>query len=205
MACCNKDRISAKSGLLLEMINQSKWVIENESKSQLVRASTIKPRIDYATEIVDGLLDVLVQHKQDVNQNNLDLYRRIDKDCQSLSTLEKQVRYELELSYTIESLRQVRRGLDCIVGLGNVPIVLSPTISVVRTIRSKLLALMPAMDFQLGELSLLLGGIIIDAAHLASTNLDFAKANEVSSRLLDEAKLIADSKIYKQFPNLDFW
>jgi len=64
---------------------------------------------------------------------------------------------------------------------------------------------MPAMDFQLGELSLLLGGIIIDAAHLASTNLDFAKANEVSSRLLDEAKLIADSKIYKQFPNLDFW
>jgi hypothetical protein len=64
---------------------------------------------------------------------------------------------------------------------------------------------MPAMDFQLGELSLLLGGIIIDAAHLASLTLDFSKANEVSSRLLDEAKLIANSKIYKQFPNLDFW
>ena len=172
-------------------MNQSKWVIENQSKSQLVRASTIKPRIDYATEIVDSLLDVLVQHRHDVTQNNIDLY--------------KQVRYELELSYTIESLRQIRRSLDCIVGLGNVPTVLSPTISVVRTIRSKLLALMPAMDFQLGELSLLLGGIIIDAAHLGSTTLDFAKANEVSSRLLDEAKLIADSKINKQFPNLDFW
>jgi len=122
-----------------------------------------------------------------------------------LSTLEKQIRYELELSYTIESLRQVRRRIDCIVGLGNVSTVLSPTISIVRTIRSKLLALMPAMDFELGELSLLLGGIIIDAAHLASTILDFAKANESSSMLLDEAKLIADSKICKQFPNLDFW
>jgi hypothetical protein len=187
------------------MINQSKWIIENESKSQLVRASTIKPRIDYATEIVDGLLDVLSRHRQDVNQNNLELYNRMDKNHQLLSTLEKQVRYELELSYTIESLRQVRRRLDCIAGLGNVPTVLSPTISVVRTIRSKLLALMPAMDFQLGELSLLLGGIIIDAAHLASTNLDFAEANQYSSRLLDEAKLIADSKICKQFPNLDFW
>ena len=187
------------------MIPQSKWIIENDSKSHLVRASTIKPRIDYATDIVDGLLDVLIQHKQDVNQNNLGLYVRLDKNSQSLSTLEKQVRYELELSYTIESLRQVRRSLDCIVGIGNVPTLLSPTISVVRTIRSKLLALMPALDFQLGELSLLLAGIIIDAAHLASTNLDFAMANEVSSRLLDEAKLIADSKIYKQFPNLDFW
>ncbi len=187
------------------MINQSKWVIENESKSQLVRASTIKPRIDYATEIVDGLLDVLAQHRHDINQNNLDLYKRLDVDSVFLSTLEKQVKYELELSYTIESLRQVRRSLDCIVGLGNVSTVLTPTISIVRTIRSKLLALMPAVDFQLGELSLLLSGIIIDAAHLASLTLDFSKANEVSSRLLDEAKLIADSKIYKQFPNLDFW
>jgi hypothetical protein len=186
------------------MINQSKWIIENKNKSQLVRASTVKPRIDYATEIVDGLLDVLAQHRQDVNRNNLDLYKRLDKDCQLLSTLEKQIKYELELCYTIESLRQVRRSIDCIVGLGNVPTALSPTISVVRTIRSKLLALMPAMDFQLGELSLLLSGIIIDAAHLASTNLDFGKANEASSRLLDEAKLIADSKICKQFPNLDF-
>ncbi len=185
------------------MINQSKWIIENESKSQLVRASTIKPRIDYATEIVDGLLEVLAQHRQDVNQNNSEIYRQMDRNCQP--TLEKQVRYELELAYTIESLRQVRRSLDSIVGLGNLPTVLSPTISVVRTIRSNLLALMPAMDFQLGELSLLLGGILIDAAHLASTNLDFALANQISSRLLDEAKLIADSKLYKQFPNLDFW
>ena len=191
--------------ILLGMINQSKWIIENNSKSQLVRASTIKPRIDYAAEIVDDLLDVLTRHRQDVNKNNLDLYGRLDKDSQLLSTLEKQVRYELELSYTIESLRQVRRSIDRIVWTWKRSIVLSPTISVVRTIRSKLLALMPAMDFQLGELSLLLGGIIIDAAHLASTNLDFGKANEVSSRLLDEAKLIADSKIYKQFPNLDFW
>lgn len=185
------------------MINQSKWIIENTSKSQLVRASTIKPRIDYATEIVDGLLDVLTQHRQDVNRNNSELYNKVDRDCQSI--LEKQVKYELELYYTIESLRQVRRSLDSIVGLGNLPTVLCPTISVVRTIRSNLLALMPALDFQLGELSLLLGGIIIDAAHLGSTNLDFGLANQVSSRLLDEAKLIADSKLYKQFPNLDFW
>lgn len=186
------------------MINQSKWILEDQSKSQLVRASTIKPRIDYATEIVDGLLDVLVQHKHDIAQNNLDLYKRLEVEPVVIPTLEKQVKYELELSYTIESLRQVRRSLDCVAGMGNVSTVLSPTVSIVRTIRSKLLALMPAVDFQLGELSLLLSGIIIDAAHLASLTLDFSMANEVSSRLLDEAKLIADSKMCKQFPNLDF-
>jgi hypothetical protein len=186
------------------MTTQSKWVAENESKSSLVRASTIKPRIDYSAEIVDGLLDILVQHREDVNRNNLEIYKRLDNDKESMDSLEKQIRYELEVSYTIESLRQVRRSLDSIVGLGNVPTVMSPTISIVRTIRSRLLALMPTLDFQIGELSLLLSGIIIDAAHLAGSNLDFGKANAVSSRLLDEAKLIADSKIYKQFPNVDF-
>jgi len=101
-------------------------------------------------------------------------------------------------------MRQVRRSLDSVVGLGNVTTVLSPAISIVRTIRSRLLTLVPVLDFQLGELSLLIGGIIIDAAHLASSNLDFGQANAMSQRLLDEAKLIADSKICKQFPNLDF-
>ena len=190
------------------MMNRSKWMIENNSNNQLVRASTIKPRIDYAAEIVDNLLDILAQHRQDVNKSNLDLYSILDKDHKHHpypSMLEKQVKYELELCYAIESLRQIRRSIDCIVGLGNVSTLLSPTISVVRTIRSKLLSLMPELDFQLGELSLLLGGVIIDAAHLASTNLDFGMANENSIRLLDEAKLIADSKICKQFPNLDFW
>ena len=186
------------------MITQSKWIIENENKSQIVRASTIKPRIDYATEIVDGLLDILVSHRQDVNRNNLELYKILDNNQDSLTVIDKQIRYEQEVSFTVESLRQVRRSFDSIVGLGNVPTVLSPMISIVRTIRSRLLALMPALDFQLGELSLLLSGIIIDSAHIASSNLDFGKANEASTRLLDEAKLIADSKIYKQFPNLDF-
>ncbi len=178
--------------------------MENELKNNLVRVSTIKPRIDYATDIVDGLLDILVHHREDVNRNNLEQYKRIDNDEKSINLLEKQIRYEFEISYIIESLRQVRRSLDSIVGLGHVPNVISPTISIVRTIRSRLLALMPTLDFQIGELSILLSGIIVDSAHLTSSNLDFGKANDISSRLLDEAKLIADSKIYKQFPNVDF-
>ena len=186
------------------MTSQSRWIIDDNRKNQIVRASTIKPRIDYATEIVDSLLDILVQKKQELNKTNLEFYRKMDGNTESIKTLGNKIRNELEIAYSIESLRQVRRSMDSVTGLGNAPTVLSPTVSIVRTIRSRLLALMPALDFQLGELSLLIGGIIIDAAHLASSNLDFCVANAVSRRLLDEAKLIADSKIYKQFPNLDF-
>lgn len=186
------------------MATQSKWVIEDETKNQVVRASTIKPRLDYAAETVDGILEILVQKRRDLNESNLMLYRKTNDTAESLKTLESKVRQELEISYAVESLRQVRRSLDSIAGMGNVPTGLAPTISIVRIVRSRMLSLLPVIDFQLGELSLLLSGVIIDAAHLASSNLDFEKANEKSRMLLDEAKLIADSKIYKQFPNLDF-
>lgn len=186
------------------MKTQSKWVIEDEMSNQIVRASTIKPRIDYASDTVDKILEVLVQKRLDLNISNLDLYKQSDGSHDSLKSLAVKVGYELEISYAIESMRQVRRCFDSIVGMGNVATMLSPTISIVRVIRSKMLSLMPSLDCQLGELSLLLSGVIVDSAHLASSSLDFERANNRSRRLLDEAKLIADSKICNQFPNLDF-
>ena len=186
------------------MINQSKWIIEDDSKTSLIRATTLKPRADYAIEIVDVLLEILVQKRQELNRQNLDLYKKNNTDQKSLAMLKNQIKDEFEISFIIESLRQIRRSLDSIIGLGNLPLVLSPTVSVVRTLRSRMLGIMPQLDSQMGELSLLIGGMIIDSAHLASMNLDFGTANETSRRLLDEAKLIADSKIYKQFPNVDF-
>jgi hypothetical protein len=186
------------------MMTRSKWVMEDEAKNQIIRASTIKPRLDYATTTVDGILEILVQKRRDSNASNLMLYRRFDGTTESLKAIEGGIRHELEISYAIESLRQVRRSLDSIADMGNVPTGLAPMISIVRIVRSRMLSLLPVIDFELGELSLLLSGVIMDAAHLTSSNLDFERANEESRRLLDEAKLIADSKICKQFPNLDF-
>ena len=185
-------------------MNTSRWVIADGSKNKIVRASTIKPRIDYACSTIDEVLEILTQRKFDLNGYNLSLYVLSDGRQESAKTLETSIRCELEISYAIESLRQVRRSLDSIVGLGNVPLVLSPSVSIVRVVRSRMVSLVPSIDYDLGELSLLLSGVIVDSAHLASLNLDFERANGESQRLMDEAKLIADSKLYKQFPNLDF-
>lgn len=185
------------------MATLSKWVIEDQTKNQVVRASTIKPRLDYATKIVDETLEILTQKRNECNKSNMQLYKQSDGAVESLRKLQRRVEDELEMLYAIESLRQIRRSLDSIVGLGNVSTMMSPTISIVRVIRSRMLTLAPVIDFQLGELSLLISGVIIDAAHLAGSTLDFEVANGQSRRLLDEAKLIADSKINKLFPNLD--
>ena len=185
------------------MVTESKWIVNDETKNQITRASTLKPRLDYATELADLILDILNQKKFELNKNNLRLYEKTKENKHGLTEFEKQLNFESEISLAIESLRQVRRCLDSVFGLGNIILVLAPTISIVRAIRSLILGIFPTADSQFGELSLVLGGLIIDAGQLTSRNLDFDLANKESSRLLDEAKLIADSKIYKQFPNVD--
>jgi hypothetical protein len=163
----------------------------------------LKPRLDYAIDLVDSTMEILNQKKFEIDKNNLKLYKKTRENKFDITEFEKKLSFESEISCAVESLRQVKRCLDSVFGLGNIILVLAPTISIVRTIRSQLLGIFPALDSQFGELSLVLGGLIIDAGHLTSGNLDFGLANNESSRLLDEAKLIADSKIYKRFPNVD--
>jgi hypothetical protein len=51
---------------------------------------------------------------------------------------QKQMKPELEILFAVESVEQVKSGLDSIAGLGNVPAVLSPTTLIVRNARSGL-------------------------------------------------------------------
>jgi hypothetical protein len=43
----------------------------------------------------------------------------------------------------------------------------------------------------------------MDSATITEAKFDFGESNRESQRILDEAKLIVDSKINKQYPNLD--
>ena len=185
------------------MVTESRWIINDETKNQITRASTLKPRLDYAAELVDGIMEILNQKKFELNKNNLGLYLKTRENKHGMIEFHRQLNFESEISCAVESLRQVRRCIDSVFGLGNIMLVLAPTISIVRTTRSRLLGNFADTDSQFGELSLVIGGLIIDVGQLTSATLDFDLANCESSRLLDEAKLIADSKIYKQFPNVD--
>ena len=182
---------------------ESKDMINSETKNQITRAVTIKPRLDYAIMLTDKILGVLTETKLDLIRNqNLIQQKRDNVFVKSVPVNEPS--YTFEIFFTVEALRQVRRRIDSIFGLSNVAHALGPTISMVRTVRSHLFCLFPYIDMELGELSVILGGLIIDAGHLVDACIDFEKENHTATMLMDEAKLIADSKFSKQFPNLDF-
>ena len=74
----------------------------------------------------------------------------------------------------------------------------------IRTISAKLFVLFPICSQKLSELSVHLGSIVLDSAALTKARFDFSKSNHTCAILLDEVKLMADSKLNKQYPLVDF-
>ena len=64
---------------------------------------------------------------------------------------------------------------------------------------------MPESSQNLCELSSVLGSVLVDSGTITEARFDFRASNDESNILLDKAKLIVDSKLSKQYPNLDFF
>jgi hypothetical protein len=74
----------------------------------------------------------------------------------------------------------------------------------IRTVSAQLFDIVPLCSQKLSELSVHLGSIVLDSAVLTKASFDFSQSNKESYIILDEVKLMADSKLSKQYPNLDF-
>jgi hypothetical protein len=110
----------------------------DETKKQITRKSALSPRLDYAAELVDRILVALVQKKFELHRNNLSLYTKKNDNIHTSLEFEKQINIELEIFRSVEALRQVRSQIDSIFVLADIFLVLAPTISIVRTVRSRL-------------------------------------------------------------------
>ena len=90
-------------------------------------------------------------------------------------------------------------------GVNSIHEVFPITISLIRTVSAQLFDIIPNCSQKLSELSAHLGIIVLDSAALTKARFDCSPSNEESSSLLNEVKLMVDSKISKQYPNLDFF
>ncbi len=104
---------------------------------------------------------------------------------------------------TIIALGVIESRINGLSALHMIPAALASAIPAIRALSSSLFELMPGPSQRLCELSVTLGSIVVDSAVLTGASCDFGLYNAESNCLLDEAKLMADSKIGKHHPNLE--
>jgi hypothetical protein len=163
---------------------------------------TLVPRLEYSLNLLDEIVNVLKEKRDDLKKSNKSLV--IDFDETDKTHL-KAIELERIVALSLEILSQIKKRTGRISGVNSIPEVLPASIPMIRTVSAQLFDIIPSCSQKLSELSVHLGSIVLDSAVLTKARFDFSQSNEESSTLLNEVKLIVDSKISKQYPNLDFF
>ena len=163
---------------------------------------TLVPRLDYSMNLLDNIIDTLQEKR--IELKTVNQYLVIDFDIDDQSHVES-IELEHLVVYSLETLLKIKNQIGSISGINSIPEILPSSIPMIRTISAKLFVLFPICSQKLSELSVHLGSIVLDSAALTTACFDFSKSNNVSSTLLDEVKLMADSKLNKQYPLVDFF
>jgi len=163
---------------------------------------TLVPRIEYSVNLLDEIVDILKKKRDEIKKSNKLLL--IDFDETDIVIFEA-INLELTVSFSLEILILIKKRIKQISNVNSIPVVLPTTIPMIRTISAQLFVIVPHCSQKLSELSVNLGSIVLDSAAITKARFDFSQSNEESSIMLNEVKLMVDSKISKQYPNLDFF
>lgn len=177
------------------MMEQSQIMVI--SHDGISHAGTITPRLESSAGLIGAILCSLEAKRLKIEQFN----EQISTD--ERTKLEQGVIQQRLVGQAIESLGKIQKKITCIGPLSDIPRVLSPAIPACNTLSSSLFGFMPECSQQLCRLSAGMAGIVVDSAILTNARCDFGEFNAESEVLLDEAKLMVDSKIDKQYPNLE--
>lgn len=197
---------------------KSKWInpeplLEDESKydSSIKHRIPLKPRVDAVLKRIDfqiSKLEIIANDLKStdyeifrkamslVNENNSEHARVYLSDLMQIRKISKTV---VLSKIVFENLKIQLNTISSIVDLVSL---LSPTIAVVKNIRSSLIPYIPESEGEVGEISELLGGILIDAGQVGSYVINFEAANEKALHIINEVLIFVEQKIKQEFPIL---
>jgi len=163
---------------------------------------TLVPRLEYSVNLLDDIIEILKEKRHDLKKSNRSLVADFDETD---NTHLKAIELERIIAFSLEILSHIKKRTTRISGVNSIPEILPAVIPMIRTVSAQLFDIVLNCSQKLSELSVHLGSIVLDSAVLTKARFDFSQSNEESSTFLNEVKLMVDSKISKQYPNLDFF
>lgn len=195
----------------------SRWVKSESILNDSDKASSpkpggpLKPRLDAVQKKIQVQITRLDEMHKSMKEKDEEIFSKL-----AASIKENNATYTTLLSADLDRARQLSRAvflarvalekiearLSSASDFGDLVIVLSPAMAVVKNIRSSLTPLVPEMEEELGLISELLSGILVDAGQVGGYTINFETANEEAVRLIDEAAATVDQKMKEEFPGI---
>lgn len=195
----------------------TKWMKSNEPgvgeklHDAIKPAGPLKPRIEYAQRRLQLQISRLDSISHKLKEKDQALFRKIvgaiqQHDTQYSSVLSNELAQIRKMGKMVSharlALEQIQIRLSTITELGDVVVTLSPAMAVVKNVRAGLSTMMPEVDSEMGEISQMLGGILMDAGQVGGYTINFDTANEEASKIMEEAASVAENRMKDKFPDL---
>ena len=100
------------------------------------------------------------------------------------------------------ALDQIVMRIEAISEMGDLAFTLLPVIGVMRDVMVGMAAVNPQIAKEMGDISNILSGIVMDAGATSGMTLNFQSANEDSAKIMEEAASVAESRMKDTFPEL---
>jgi division protein CdvB (Snf7/Vps24/ESCRT-III family) len=200
---------------------KSKWVKSEQISEDKNRANNIDISIKYSIPLKPRVDAVMDQVNSQVSKLDIILNEIKTKDYETFRSMLSSVKDNNTLNsrISLSNLAQIRKlikivslskvvfenlniKLNTVSNIVDLVSILSPGIALVKNVRSSLISYMPESKYEIGSISDLIGGILLDAGQIGSYTINFETANEKASYLFNEASLIAEQKIKEEFPDL---
>lgn len=201
---------------------KSKWVKSEQTLEDKNKANSnidisikysipLKPRVDAVMDQVNSQVSKLDIILNEIKTKDYETFRSMLSSVKDNNTLNSRISLSnlahIRKLIKIVSLSKVvfenlNIKLSTVSSIVDLVSILSPGIALVKNVRSSLISYMPESKYEIGSISDLIGGILVDAGQIGSYIINFETANEKASYLINEALLIAEQKIKEEFPDL---
>jgi division protein CdvB (Snf7/Vps24/ESCRT-III family) len=199
------------------MQSKSKWVKSESMLEENIKSNSakygipLKPRIDVVLKQIHLQTSKIDTILNDLKSKDHEMFRKTIS-----STDVDNAQYSAVLLSDLAQIRKVRKmlsiskilfeelenNLSTVSDFVDLATILSPALAVVKNLRSSLIRCMPETEDEIGLVSELLAGILVDAGLVGNYTINFKTANEEAVRMINEASLIAEQKIKEQLPDL---
>jgi len=183
----------------------------NNLRASVKPPKPLKPRMDYAIKRLNLQINSLDKAADRFNKKDKDLFKKIVEAYGQHDSARANI-YASELAEVRKmekmvmnsklALDQVLLRLETVSEFGDIVSTLGPAISVLRSVGSGIVGVLPEAENELGDIGNMLSGLMFDVGQSSGLNINFNSVNEDASKILSEAAIVAEQKINANLPNL---
>ena len=168
----------------------------------------LKPRLDAVRKKIEVLIDRLEELHGINRPRDNEILRKLmvsinENNTQHCTLLSSELTRARQLSrallLTSLALEKLISKLSSASDFGDLVIILTPSMAVVKNLRSSITPYLPEMEGDLGVISELLSGILVDAGQVGGFTINFETANEEAVRFIVEVSRLVDEKMEEEF------